>query len=413
DDDSTFTSSPSIPDENINFDLVYALHTFIATVEGQASVMKGDSLTLLDDTNSYWWLVSVLKTSEVGYIPAENIETPYERLARLNKYRNSEVLYQTVDDIPSQPPNKKTKSHRRVTLSKDLCVQAQIILIGDDGEQEVGEAYEEWEEDMIDDDSDISYESSIGDGNEACSNNPSQLAVLRVFAGNVNVGSTYHSMLVDESTSAEQLLIQAVERFHIAQIENKTTGRSSSSRTITPTNGSGIEYYLTVRSMNGDEITLDGEDKPLEIFRSLTAQLTTPMPSLTHIKQLSQHMTDPGININNYVQQRPAKARYGEDAIIRFYLHKRIRRVNESAGQVYVKVSELARTTFSTKRLRRKKQPPESSGTGPQQQERIDKLIAIPANVTIADLTEIALDKFHIIPNSETDHYRMGISTQQ
>lgn len=50
--------------------------------------MKGDSLILLDDTNSYWWLVKVLKTEEVGYIPAENIETPFERLARLNKHRN-------------------------------------------------------------------------------------------------------------------------------------------------------------------------------------------------------------------------------------------------------------------------------------------------------------------------------------
>jgi hypothetical protein len=74
DDSSTFTSSPSIPDENIDFDLVYTLHTFEATVEGQASVVKGDSLTLLDDSNSYWWLVKVLKSNEVGYIPAENIE---------------------------------------------------------------------------------------------------------------------------------------------------------------------------------------------------------------------------------------------------------------------------------------------------------------------------------------------------
>jgi SH3 domain len=85
------SSSPSIPDDNIDFDLVYALHTFLATVEGQASVVKGDSLTLLDDTNSYWWLVRVLKTQAVGYIPAENIETPYERLARLNKHRNVDV----------------------------------------------------------------------------------------------------------------------------------------------------------------------------------------------------------------------------------------------------------------------------------------------------------------------------------
>lgn len=67
-------SELSIPDEDINFDLVYALHTFTATVEGQASVVRGDALTLLDDSNSYWWLVKVLKTAEVGYIPAENIE---------------------------------------------------------------------------------------------------------------------------------------------------------------------------------------------------------------------------------------------------------------------------------------------------------------------------------------------------
>jgi hypothetical protein len=67
-------SELSIPDPNIDFDMVYALHTFAATVEGQASVVRGDALTLLDDSNSYWWLVKVLKTAEVGYIPAENIE---------------------------------------------------------------------------------------------------------------------------------------------------------------------------------------------------------------------------------------------------------------------------------------------------------------------------------------------------
>lgn len=53
-DDDDLSSSPSIPDENIDFDLVYALHTFCASVEGQATVNKGNSLTLLDDSNSYW-----------------------------------------------------------------------------------------------------------------------------------------------------------------------------------------------------------------------------------------------------------------------------------------------------------------------------------------------------------------------
>ena len=85
------SSSLSIPNESIDFDLVYSLTNFAATVEGQASVVKGDSLFLMDDSNSYWWLVRVLKTQEVGYIPAENIETPFERLARLNKHRNVDV----------------------------------------------------------------------------------------------------------------------------------------------------------------------------------------------------------------------------------------------------------------------------------------------------------------------------------
>jgi hypothetical protein len=89
--DEDDSSSLSIPNEAIDFDLVYSLHTFVATVEGQANVVKGDSLFLMDDSNSYWWLVRVLKTQEVGYIPAENIETPFERLARLNKHRNVDV----------------------------------------------------------------------------------------------------------------------------------------------------------------------------------------------------------------------------------------------------------------------------------------------------------------------------------
>ena len=118
------SSTASIPDESyIDFSLTYALyvrsrstpdgwrdvfdlscrHTFLATVEGQASVVKGDSLLLLDDANSYWWLVRVLKTEDVGYIPAENIETPYERLARLNKHRNVDIAAATMQERESGP----------------------------------------------------------------------------------------------------------------------------------------------------------------------------------------------------------------------------------------------------------------------------------------------------------------------
>jgi hypothetical protein len=96
-DDSS--SQLSIPNESIDFDLVYSLRNFVATTEGQANVRKGDTLFLMDDSNSYWWLVRVLKTQDIGYIPAENIETPIERLARLNKHRNVDVRFAYSDPI--------------------------------------------------------------------------------------------------------------------------------------------------------------------------------------------------------------------------------------------------------------------------------------------------------------------------
>lgn len=54
--------------EDIDFEFVYALHTFVATVEGQANATKGNTMVLLDDSNSYWWLVRVVKDSSIGMI---------------------------------------------------------------------------------------------------------------------------------------------------------------------------------------------------------------------------------------------------------------------------------------------------------------------------------------------------------
>lgn len=126
-DDDDDSSSLSVPNESIDFDLVYAFHSFAATVDGQANVVKGDSLFLMDDSNSYWWLVRVLKTQEVGYIPAENIETPFERLARLNKHRNVDVrclsliLCAVADVFLSSPPQPKQSSRIISMLPMTAC----------------------------------------------------------------------------------------------------------------------------------------------------------------------------------------------------------------------------------------------------------------------------------------------------
>ncbi|KAI1788914.1 hypothetical protein LXA43DRAFT_603981 [Ganoderma leucocontextum] len=176
-DDDDGSSSLSIPNESIDFDLVYALHSFAATVEGQANVVKGDSLFLMDDSNSYWWLVRVLKTQEVGYIPAENIETPFERLARLNKHRNVDLasatqaeLQETRDRLYSSrtgsnqpntpspiPGSQPSQSSRRIHFKHSFGVRRYAPAIWNDDEEEDEDI--EWDdEDYEDEDPDLAEE---------------------------------------------------------------------------------------------------------------------------------------------------------------------------------------------------------------------------------------------------------------
>ena len=60
--------------EEIDFEFVYALHTFVATVEGQANATKGETMVLLDDSNSYWWLVRVVRDGSIGRLLGSLLE---------------------------------------------------------------------------------------------------------------------------------------------------------------------------------------------------------------------------------------------------------------------------------------------------------------------------------------------------
>lgn len=115
------SSSPSINEEEIDFQYVYALKTFIATEQGQANAYKGEAMILLNDANSYWWLVRMVKDSSVGFLPAEHIETPWERLARLNKYRNGEASSAQTHSAASKTLGKlfKSSSLRKKEKEKD------------------------------------------------------------------------------------------------------------------------------------------------------------------------------------------------------------------------------------------------------------------------------------------------------
>lgn len=140
------------------------------------------------------------------------------------------------------------------------------------------------------------------------------------------------------------------------------------------------------------------QDKPLAIFESLSDHLTTPMPSLTSIKKLS--IEQPTIKVTRVgvskARQR-AKAHFGEDSVIRFSLHKRIKRTID--GQVYVKISyyvdndNIKRGSVLRKSsLLRKDVHPKKF----LKKERIDKLVATSSLTRISDLIITALEKFHL-----------------
>ncbi|KAL5356841.1 hypothetical protein BJX96DRAFT_143474 [Aspergillus floccosus] len=126
------SSSPSIDDEDIDFEFVYALHNFVATVDGQANAAKGDTMVLLDDSNSYWWLVRIVKDGSIGYLPAEHIETPTERLARLNKHRNVDLSATMLGDNSEKSKNPLKKAMRRrnaktVTFTSPTYIEASDV----------------------------------------------------------------------------------------------------------------------------------------------------------------------------------------------------------------------------------------------------------------------------------------------
>lgn len=66
-----------------------------------------------------------------------------------------------------------------------------------------------------------------------------QYHVLRIFAGNINVGAMFATVAVTPDMNADQLLKLALQKFHIPLLTDKSNT---------------IEYYLTVKSMDSGKM---------------------------------------------------------------------------------------------------------------------------------------------------------------
>ncbi|KAJ2686732.1 protein phosphatase regulator [Coemansia spiralis] len=144
-------SVSSLLDEDVDFGHVYALFHFPQMVDGQVTVQEGEKLTLLDDSNSYWWLVQNLRDNQMGYIPADNIETAFGKLARVNRRKNLKLCKPDPEHIlHSRIPTVPDTTKRRVVFNDDLVTQVFISSPATDDEDEEDDdddAYDEYDYD--------------------------------------------------------------------------------------------------------------------------------------------------------------------------------------------------------------------------------------------------------------------------
>ncbi|GME89510.1 unnamed protein product [Ambrosiozyma monospora] len=117
-------SPPSSPPRELDPNKLYALYDFSGPDPSHLELQKDASVVLLNDSDSYWWLVKRLQDGVVGFAPAEILETYGERLARLNCWKNEVIernqngedvgTYLSQDDLKTFELNSQRKYHNSV-----------------------------------------------------------------------------------------------------------------------------------------------------------------------------------------------------------------------------------------------------------------------------------------------------------
>ncbi|CCK72491.1 protein phosphatase regulator BUD14 KNAG_0K01260 [Huiozyma naganishii CBS 8797] len=96
---------PLPPPQELDPEKLYALYEFSGPDTSHCQLEQDESCVLLNDEDSYWWLVKRCRDNNIGFAPAEILETFPERLARLNCWKNENIVSeathssQSLDDI--------------------------------------------------------------------------------------------------------------------------------------------------------------------------------------------------------------------------------------------------------------------------------------------------------------------------
>jgi len=142
-----------------------------------------------------------------------------------------------------------------------------------------------------------------------------ELSVIRIFAGKkLQTEATFKTVLLNPSTSSEELVKQAIQRFRLPAGEDAT------------------DYYLTVKRLEGSSAVLRPEEKPLVVFETLAeAALDLPKVKRSSVGSIS--------SIASNLSQHPAIKKlpmndFTDDTAVKIYLNRRSESASDEGGTV-------------------------------------------------------------------------------
>ena len=148
-----------------------------------------------------------------------------------------------------------------------------------------------------------------GDG----SSSVPELSVIRVFAGKkLQTEATFKTVLLNSSTSSEELVKQAIQRFRL------------------PAGEDAADYYLTVKRLEGSSAVLRPEEKALVVFETLAeAALDLPKVKRSSVGSIS--------SIASNLSQHPAIKKlpmndFTDDTAVKIYLNRRSESSSDGSG---------------------------------------------------------------------------------
>ena len=137
------------------------------------------------------------------------------------------------------------------------------------------------------------------------SSEPQNLSVIRVFAGrSLQTEATFKTVLLNPSTTASDLVRQAIQRFRLPSAELES------------------DYYLTIKQVEGGTVAvLEPQDHPLVVFDNLVVEAT----ELPKVKRSSVGSIS---SVSSNLSMLPAIKKlsmndFTDDSAVKFYLNRK------------------------------------------------------------------------------------------